>query len=140
MNVFRFVAVAIVAALCCACGGAETKRNEAPVPAAPGDGILFVGNSLTFSNDLPGLVEGLAVAVGRPLRTAMVAFGGYSLEDVIAGVLTGASAKEMPARVVRPGGAELSVPASAAGVLQAAAADAIAAVQLASKLDRVEAR
>jgi hypothetical protein len=36
----------------------------APVPAGPGDGILFVGNSLTYGNDLPGLVEGLSAGTG----------------------------------------------------------------------------
>jgi hypothetical protein len=52
-----------------------------PVPIGPGDGILFVGNSLTYGNDLPGLVEGLSAGTGGRLQTAMVAFPGYSLAD-----------------------------------------------------------
>jgi hypothetical protein len=43
--------------------------------------VLFVGNSHTFVNDLPGLFAGLSVAGGRPVRTDASTFGGYSLED-----------------------------------------------------------
>jgi lysophospholipase L1-like esterase len=44
--------------------------------------VLFIGNSLTYWNDLPELVEALAAASGaaRPTCKAIVA-GGYSLED-----------------------------------------------------------
>lgn len=43
--------------------------------------VLFVGNSLTASNDLPGQVSALARATGRKLETGMVAYDGYALED-----------------------------------------------------------
>jgi hypothetical protein len=43
--------------------------------------VLFVGNSLTQANDLPAMVETLSRHAGAPIRTASVAFGGYSLED-----------------------------------------------------------
>jgi hypothetical protein len=43
--------------------------------------VLFVGNSLTASNDLPAHVAALASATGRKLEYRTVAFGGYSLED-----------------------------------------------------------
>lgn len=44
--------------------------------------VLFIGNSLTISHDLPGLVAALAEGGGfpRPLTRA-VAVGGFSLED-----------------------------------------------------------
>jgi hypothetical protein len=44
--------------------------------------VLFVGNSLTYMNDLPAIVEALAEASGaaRPSCKAITA-GGYSLED-----------------------------------------------------------
>lgn len=44
--------------------------------------VLFIGNSLTYTNDLPAIVEALAEASGaaRPSCRAIVA-GGYSLED-----------------------------------------------------------
>jgi hypothetical protein len=44
--------------------------------------VLFIGNSLTYTNDLPGMVEHLASAVGEStISTESVVFGGYSLED-----------------------------------------------------------
>jgi len=44
--------------------------------------VLFIGNSLTYWNDLPAMVEALAEASGaaRPTCEAVVS-GGYSLED-----------------------------------------------------------
>ncbi len=55
-----------------------------PPPAAAGDAaplrVLFVGNSLTFYNDLPSLVEDLSRAAGveRPVDAEMIARGGDS--------------------------------------------------------------
>jgi hypothetical protein len=43
--------------------------------------VLFVGNSLTETNDLPGQVAALADATGRKLETGAVVSGGLSLED-----------------------------------------------------------
>lgn len=43
--------------------------------------VLFVGNSLTATNDLPAVVATLARSSGRKLEYQTVAFGGYSLED-----------------------------------------------------------
>jgi lysophospholipase L1-like esterase len=43
--------------------------------------VLFVGNSLTATNDLPAHVAGLADASGRKLEYRTIAVGGYSLED-----------------------------------------------------------
>jgi hypothetical protein len=43
--------------------------------------VLFVGNSLTATNDLPAVVSGLARATGRSLEYRTIAFGGYALED-----------------------------------------------------------
>jgi hypothetical protein len=64
---------------CVGCAAGDSDGSA--VPRSGGDGILFVGNSLTSTENLPGLVAGLASAVGRPLQTAMVALPGYSLED-----------------------------------------------------------
>jgi len=51
--------------------------------AAPGDGarVLFIGNSLTTVNDVPGLVARLAAASHQRFDYRTVAFDGYSLED-----------------------------------------------------------
>jgi hypothetical protein len=55
----------------------------APEPAPDPDlRILFIGNSLTLANDLPGLVAGLGRSdPSRRVVVASVASGGYSLED-----------------------------------------------------------
>lgn len=53
-------------------------------PAGSGGGairILFVGNSLTYSNDLPGMLHRLGTADGLTLETSDVSVGGYALED-----------------------------------------------------------
>lgn len=43
--------------------------------------MLFVGNSLTTANNLPGLVEAMSSSVGAPIRCEAVTFDGFSLED-----------------------------------------------------------
>jgi hypothetical protein len=43
--------------------------------------VLFVGNSLTTTNDLPGQVVALAAGTGRSLEVGKVTFDGYALED-----------------------------------------------------------
>lgn len=68
----RFVGALVAAAVLAA--GAD---------AAPPQSLraLFVGNSLTATNDLPAQVAALASATGRMLEYRTVAFGGYNLED-----------------------------------------------------------
>ena len=59
-----------------------TISTGAQTPAVRPLRILFSGNSLTESNDLPGIVTRLAMADGQPQPlTRMVAVGGFSLED-----------------------------------------------------------
>jgi hypothetical protein len=43
--------------------------------------VLFVGNSLTTTNDLPAKVAALARAGDRTIEVGKVVFDGYSLED-----------------------------------------------------------
>ena len=43
--------------------------------------ILFIGNSLTYSNDLPKLVEAVGESNGKSMHTEMLAYGNYALED-----------------------------------------------------------
>jgi hypothetical protein len=74
------VAVVLIAAAFWSCDS-TASRVPVPVPSGPGDGILFIGNSLTSANDLPGIVEGLSAAVGRRLTAATVAYGGYGLVE-----------------------------------------------------------
>ena len=68
--------------------GCDRDASMPTVPVAVRDTIriLFVGNSLTYTNDLPGMVAGLSRAAGEspPIATASVTFGGYALEDHLA--------------------------------------------------------
>jgi hypothetical protein len=43
--------------------------------------ILFIGNSLTLTNDLPAVLEAFARAQGVTIETRTVAFADHSLED-----------------------------------------------------------
>lgn len=53
------------------------KAQEAPGPLR----VLFVGNSLTYSNDLPAMVQTVAEAMGHRLEVSSTARPNYSLED-----------------------------------------------------------
>lgn len=48
-----------------------------------GDGmkVLFIGNSLTYANDLPGMVQTVGEAAGHEIAVRSVAKANYSLED-----------------------------------------------------------
>lgn len=50
-------------------------------PQSPPFRILFIGNSLTYVNDLPAMVCGLARSAGRSATCESVARPDYSLED-----------------------------------------------------------
>lgn len=54
-----------------------------PVPpsTATAKKILFVGNSLTYFNDLPALVKQIAAGQGREVEVQSLTFGNYALED-----------------------------------------------------------
>lgn len=43
--------------------------------------ILFIGNSLTYTNDLPALVKEEAKKNGKMVKTKMIAYPNYGLED-----------------------------------------------------------
>lgn len=72
-------AIAALTLLAGACGSSD--------PAAPGTGgsdpvdVLFVGNSLTYTNDLPAIVARLAEATGQPLTYGTLAFPNWSLQE-----------------------------------------------------------
>jgi len=67
------------------CLGADAAAGPEP-PTRDGRPILFIGNSLTYVNDLPLIVEALADSVpgltpAERLAPAMAAFPDYALED-----------------------------------------------------------
>src|SRR6266851_5488241 len=43
--------------------------------------VLFIGNSLTYANSMPAMVEGIARSIGEAIHCETVAFSDYSLED-----------------------------------------------------------
>ena len=61
----------------------SASRALAPLPAG-GTHVLFIGNSLTYVNDLPSTVAGLASAGGDTVRTSQVTFANYALVDHVA--------------------------------------------------------
>ena len=70
----RLSVLAALLALVTGTGGAGRAATE-PLR------VLFVGNSLTATNDLPAEVARLAAAARRPFEYRTVAFGGFNLED-----------------------------------------------------------
>jgi len=75
----RLLAVALIAVLASGCGGGSGGDD-----GTPGDPlrVLFVGNSLTATNDLPAAVARIAGdGRRRPVESRTVAPGGVSLED-----------------------------------------------------------
>lgn len=66
--------------------GLGCRDASGPLPARCPDGVtrcvLFVGSSLTFVNDLPGIVAALGDSAGLgPMLTDAVAYPDFSLED-----------------------------------------------------------
>ncbi len=70
-----------VLALLPACSG--TSWPQEPTP--PTRRVLFIGNSLTYVNDLPGMVTAAAAAAGSPIETGMAAGPNLALIDHING-------------------------------------------------------
>ena len=64
------------------CGGASSGVD--PFPPG-GTRVLFVGNSLTYVNDLPETLAGLAAGVGDTIRVASVALPNFALIDHVNG-------------------------------------------------------
>lgn len=57
-------------------------RAPTPPGVSAGTRVLFIGNSLTYVHDVPGIVTGIARQMGDvELGTAMSAFPDFSLED-----------------------------------------------------------
>jgi hypothetical protein len=65
-----------LALLACAGGG----TTFGPLPAG-GHHVLFIGNSLTYVNDLPGTLATIAASTGDTIRTMTVAYPDFALED-----------------------------------------------------------
>lgn len=72
---------AIIFSLLLGCTGRSTAED--PKLKSPGDGlrVLFLGNSLTYSNEIPLIVKALAEAAGQKLYVESVTYPNYNLED-----------------------------------------------------------
>nr|WP_321232802.1 SGNH/GDSL hydrolase family protein [uncultured Psychroserpens sp.] len=57
------------------------STNESTDPPEPDYNILFVGNSLTYYNNLPNLVKAEARQRGLIINTKTLAFGNYAIVD-----------------------------------------------------------
>ncbi len=73
----RYVGLVVLGLLTMACGIGSTGPELGQADLR----IVFIGNSLTYTNDLPGLVETIAEAAGKSVETAMIAQPNYSIED-----------------------------------------------------------
>lgn len=70
---FGVLCLAILVTLLAGCGEPTASLQPEPVR------VLFVGNSLTFYNDMPGMFAALADSGGHQVQVAQSAFPGYSL-------------------------------------------------------------
>jgi hypothetical protein len=80
---FHELPFALAVALALTSQSCLPKNSPTAIVVPPGDvKLLFIGNSLTYFNDLPGMLEGLATAAGGPsVGTGTVAFPDFALED-----------------------------------------------------------
>lgn len=78
VRAFTLAEAFAAAALACGSSGGVTGP-----PPGEGPAILFVGNSLTYFNDMPEIVAAISLGAedDLPMRVGMVAIGGFSLED-----------------------------------------------------------
>jgi len=77
------LAIAIATLFAALAGGCLPQAGgtiTGPLPAG-GHHVLFIGNSLTYTNDLPGMLSAIALTGGDTIRTAFVAYPNYALVD-----------------------------------------------------------
>lgn len=78
------VRVAWIGLLAAAVSGCLTDPDPRVDPPELGDAelrVLFVGNSLTYTHDVPGLVQAMAEADGRSFEQAALTAPNFSLQD-----------------------------------------------------------
>ena len=81
-GVFRTFGRAGVIPLVATLGVCATTPASLEEPLGEADvRVLFLGNSLTYSNDLPAMVQTIAEAAGHTFAYATVARANFSLED-----------------------------------------------------------
>jgi hypothetical protein len=75
-NLGRLTVLAFGVVVACAAAPSQSSQEPASVHR-----VLFIGNSLTSYNDLPGLVAALAAADGTVFESRAVTANNFSLED-----------------------------------------------------------
>jgi len=78
-TLYRWAIAAVVPVLV-ACLSVEGPPGIGTLPAG-GHHVLFIGNSLTYTNDLPGTVAALAQSVGDTIRVGSVALPNFAVID-----------------------------------------------------------
>jgi len=61
----------------------DTPAPSAPQSLTPGHNVLLVGNSLTYTNDLPGMLKAVAAADGYTLQVRSLALADHALIDYL---------------------------------------------------------
>jgi hypothetical protein len=75
--IFSMLKAVFVLCFCATALGSEKKT----ISTDSATKILFVGNSLTYTNNLPSIVVSLAKRKGIDVETEMLAYPNYALED-----------------------------------------------------------
>jgi hypothetical protein len=88
-------AVLLGAIVCALASLSCTEKSTTAPPLTGGKAVLFIGNSLTYENDLPGTLTALGLSVGDTIRTEEVAGPDLALIDHYEG---GSDAKQAIAR------------------------------------------
>lgn len=101
--------------------GAETDASTGDATCAPPESldVLFIGNSYTFTYDLPGLVSMLGTASGIPIYTEAVTEGGQNLQYHLAQPITAETITGHPWDVVVIQGHSLDTVDNLDGFLEA---------------------
>ena len=79
-NRFRLLLLSIATALTLACNKDPVGVEDDRLPAADMR-VLFIGNSLTYTNNLPSMVQTIAEATGYTMVFGIAAAPNVSLED-----------------------------------------------------------
>lgn len=76
------ICLIFLSAISGACKKAKPNQPTSPVVFSDSaKSILFIGNSLTYYNDLPKIVARIGKDSGIEIKTEMVAYPNYALED-----------------------------------------------------------
>jgi hypothetical protein len=79
----RLLVLALVGSIAGCAGG---RSPPGPTPSKPSVyRVLFIGNSLTYTNDLPGTVAAMALTAGDTIQVQTVAAPNLALIDHVAG-------------------------------------------------------